>query len=189
VVGEGPPIEVPKDVKWSKPETVVTASPKAAADMVRGKAITATATFVQDGDTAKMKDKVGNKFICRIDTIDAPETAKPRKGQPDQAFGPESKRTLQQLIENKDVTVRITKAPDKNGRQFCQIEVQGARVDEAMLKSGAAWLYERYVKEFTGAETDALTKAQNDAKKNRRGLWADTQAIPPEQFRRLYPDK
>lgn len=139
----------------------------------------ATVTFVQDGDTASLKRGDGSKVNCRIDKIDAPETAHPSVGKKGQAFGEASKQELRQLIESKQVTLRITKpADDKNhGRAMCQIDIEGTNVNLEMVRRGAAWLYRRY------SNDPAFIQAEGDAKSNKRGLWADSNPVNPETFR------
>lgn len=134
------------------------ATPAAA---IRGGGQKAIVTYVSDGDTAKMSSGVN----CRIDGIDAPETAKPKFNKAGQPYGEEAKKTLEQLIANKEVTVRITKPSDKYGRAICQIEISGKDVSHEMVKAGAAWVYEQY------ARDPSLKVEQLAAQKNRRGLW------------------
>ena len=168
------PVKIP-DVSWAKPETVVKSTSKVPGEK-------AVITYVGDGDGASYTDSKGNRINCRIDTFDAPETAKPKQGKPAQAYGEESKNLLQQLILNKEVTVRISQPaqPGKNfDRSLCQIEIEGKNIDKVMLQEGAAWVY----KTFRGnPELMAAEKSARDAKK---GLWADPNAVNPEAFRRM----
>jgi endonuclease YncB( thermonuclease family) len=48
-----------------------------------------------------------------------------------------------------------------------------------MLRDGAAWLYRRF------NNNPELSALENDAKANKRGLWANPAAISPEVFRRM----
>ena len=179
------PIDIPADLKWKEPVTVVQASAKSKGGE------RALVTYVGDGDGAFLKRADGSKIECRIDSIDAPETDKTRFGNPNkvgQPFGEEAKRTLQGLIENKEVTLRITKPaqPDspypKDRRNYCQIEVQGKGVDKSMIEAGAAWLYTRY------ANDPELVSAEAQAKASRKGLWANLNPEKPEDYRRRVKD-
>lgn len=175
----GKAVEIP-DVSWQKPVTAIRASGQNKAGAM-GKSVI---TFVPDGDTAYGKD--GLK--CRIDSADAPETA--HNGKPGQTYGAEAGKTLRDMVLNKEVTVRITKPttiqpgekPSKAnnyGRDLCQIEIEGKNVSTEMIRSGAAWLYEHF-------NNDPRLKAvQADAAKNKRGLWANENPIPPWEFRRM----
>jgi micrococcal nuclease len=170
------PVEIPK-VQWAQPVTAV----KAAGPALEG-AGKAVVTYVGDGDSVSLKRSDGSGINCRIDSIDAPEVANQKRGKAGQAFGEESKRSLEAMILNKEVTVRITKpmVADKNyGRALCQIEIEGQNIDKTMLRDGAAWLYRRF------NNNPELSALENDAKANKRGLWANPAAISPEVFRRM----
>ena len=171
----GKAVEIPK-VEWRKPVTAV----QAAAGSEGGEKM--VITYVGDGDSASGKRSDGSAINCRIDSIDAPEVAHRKAGKSGQAFGEESKRTLEQMILNKEVTVRVSKPAtgDKNyGRALCQIEIEGQNVDKEMLRTGMSWLYRRY-------NSDAgLAKLENEARGARRGLWVDPVPVNPESFRRM----
>ena len=178
------PAVIPKDVKMGAPQTVVQASPAA---QVRNTGQKVVLSFVQDGDTATFKG--GNGSVnCRIETIEAPETAHPKYGKPvGQAYGEESKRTLQDLVANKEVTVRVIREDrDRNGvqrgnRNICQIEVEGKDVGQEMIRAGAAWAYRQF-----GQPIDSTAGAlENSARKAKTGLFADPNAIYPGNFK--YP--
>ena len=168
------PIAIP-DIAWTQPKTVVQAASKVPGEK-------AVITYVADGDTASYKDKAGNQVVCRIDTIDAPETGKSKYGKKGQDFGEESKAQLQQMILNKEVTVRISSPaePGKNyGRNTCQIEIEGTNIDKKMLQAGAAWVYKTF------RNNPELIAAENEAKQAQRGLWANSNAQDPATFRRM----
>lgn len=168
------PVAIPK-VDWPKPATVV----QAAGEAGKIPGYKAVITYVGDGDSAFAKNKDGSSLECRIDSIDAPEVAHPKVGKAGQAFGEESKKTLQDMILNKEVTVRVSQpaAAGKNyGRALCQIEIEGQNIDKKMLQQGMAWVYKTY------ANTD-LGAIQAEAKANKRGLWADPAPINPAAFR------
>lgn len=169
------PVEIPK-VPMSQPVTVLQATGSNASGAT-GKAVI---TYVGDGDSVKS----GN-IDCRIDSIDAPEVAHPKQGKPLQAFGEKAKKSLQDMVLNKEVTIRISKPAvglartkeNNYGRDLCQIEIEGQNVDKQMLQQGMAWLYKRY------NNSPELTAIENGARANKRGLWADPNPINPETFR------
>jgi endonuclease YncB( thermonuclease family) len=174
------PITIPEDVNWGKPFIATKAKERGGEKAV--------VTFVNDGDGATLLRGDGSSVNCRIDTIDAPETAKPKLGKPGQAFGEESKRTLQDLIDKKQVTLTVTQeaatgtaSKDNNyGRALCKIEVEGVGVDLQMLQKGAAWLYRKY-----GQVPDSqLEQAEQRARLKKEGLWANPAAENPATFRR-----
>jgi endonuclease YncB( thermonuclease family) len=174
-VAQTKPLDIPKDVKWQEPTTVVKAASGA---IPKGQGNKTVVSYVADGDTFSGKSGVN----CRIDTIDAPEAAKPQYGKKGQPFGEESKRKLQEMILNKEVNIRIVKPADKYGRSICQVEIEGKGVDHEMVQAGAAWVYENFAKGTLREQ--ALTGAQDSAKKSKRGLWADPNPTYPPDFRR-----
>ena len=167
------PVPMPK-VQWAPPVTAVQGKQVAGEKFI--------VTYVGDGDTAYGRSKSGSSINCRIDSIDAPEVANAKKGSGGQKYGEEAKKALEQMILNKEVTVRVSKpATDgKNyGRALCQIEIEGQNVDKQMVRSGMAWLYRRY------NNSPELSNLEGEARKEKRGLWADPNPMNPETFRRL----
>lgn len=171
------PVQVPKDVAFPEPKTVVQAKASA---QIRSTGEKMVVTYVGDGDGANLVKKDGSKIACRIDTIDAPEVDRPKYKKVGQPGGESSRKTLEQMILSKEVTVRITKAKKPGqDREYCQVELEGAGVDQKMVEAGAAWVYERYGRD------PALMAAQDSAKKAKRGIWGgDTPPENPEAFRR-----
>ena len=111
--------------------------------------------FVVDGDT--IKGNLDSKRITiRLVEIDAPEM--------DQPFGVESKRFLKKLIENKKVTL-IAEGKDRYGRTLGELFVNKNNINEKMVKSGFAWVYDRYVK------SSLLYSYQDEAKSKNLGTW------------------
>ena len=179
------PVAIP-DVTWGKPTQVVTMSPLVA-KLPQYKAV---ATFVPDGDTFSAKSdsyatkgekaKKAGGILCRVDSVDAPETPHLpyKRGQP---YGEEAGKKLQQMILNKEVSIRIVKPAngDPNevghyGRDICQIEVAGANVSTELIRSGAAWLYKEYNNYFTG-----LDNVEAGARASGQGLWALPNPVYP----------
>ena len=125
-------------------------------------------TRVADGDTITVLDSSNNQHKIRLQGIDAPE-----KGQ---AFGKASGRFLSGLVAGREVRVAWTKL-DRYGRILGTVFVDGKDVNLEMLKAGLAWHYKKY------DSTPAYAQAESEARAAKRGLWADTNPIPPEQFR------
>ena len=124
--------------------------------------------FVVDGDT--IKGNLDSKRITiRLVEIDAPEM--------DQPFGVESKRFLEKLIENKKVTL-ISEGKDRYGRTLGELFVNKDNINEKMVKSGFAWVYDRYVKR------SLLYSYQDEAKSKTLGIWQSENPIAPWVWRR-----
>lgn len=165
---------------WGKAEQVVDAG----VESRKGKAMVLTVGQVKDGDTATLKQGGGKPdLVCRLDGMDARETAKTWKNPPDpgQPYGDKATDALKRLIENKEVSVTVTKAKDDNGRSICQIDVQGKNVTAEMVKAGAAYLTERFYKDvpdsvLRAGEREAYRVFQQGAAANKTGMFA----FPPE---------
>ena len=124
--------------------------------------------FVVDGDT--IKGNIDSKRITiRLVEIDAPEM--------DQPFGVESKRFLEKLIENKKVTL-IAEGKDRYGRTLGELFVNKNNINEKMVKSGFAWVYDKYVK------SSLLYSYQDEAKSKTLGIWQSENPIAPWVWRR-----
>lgn len=123
---------------------------------------------VLDGDTiAVLQDK--KPVRVRLANIDAPEKK--------QAYGRWSTNQLKSLIAAQPVTVTYTQS-DRYGRIIGRVFMtNGIEANRFMVKSGAAWVYERYNTD------DELPALQLEAQKMKRGLWADSQPLPPWEWR------
>lgn len=123
---------------------------------------------VLDGDTIEvLQDK--KPVRIRLANIDAPEKK--------QAFGRWSTNQLKGLVAAQPVTVAYTQT-DRYGRIIGRVfTTNGTEASRFMVQSGAAWVYERY-------NTDkALPALQREAQTQKRGLWADSQPVPPWEWR------
>ncbi len=123
---------------------------------------------VLDGDTIEVLQE--NKPVrVRLANIDAPEKK--------QAYGRWSTNQLKSLIAAQPVTVTYTQT-DRYGRIIGRVfTTNGIEANRFMVQSGAAWVYERYNAD------DALPALQREAQKMKRGLWADSQPVPPWEWR------
>ena len=123
---------------------------------------------VVDGDTIRAEAK-GREIKIRLVEIDAPEINQP--------FGAQSKNFLNRLLYEKDVTL-IAQGEDRYGRTLGAIYANGERVNTLMIKSGFAWVYDRYVKD------SSLYKYQDQAKAENLGLWRAKDPIAPWVWRK-----
>ncbi|EHF0280778.1 thermonuclease family protein [Salmonella enterica] len=130
---------------------------------IRGKVIR-----VLDGDTIDvLQDK--NPVRIRLANIDAPEKK--------QAYGRWSANQLNGLVAAHPVTVTYTQT-DRYGRIIGRVfTTNGTEASRFMVQSGAAWVYERY-----NADR-ALPELQREAQAHKRGLWADSNPVPPWKWR------
>ena len=123
---------------------------------------------VVDGDTIRAEAK-GKEIKIRLVEIDAPEMNQP--------FGKQSKNFLNRLLYEKDVTL-ISKGEDRYGRTLGEIYANGESANALMIKSGFAWVYDRYVKD------SSLYQYQDQAKAENLGLWRAKDPIAPWMWRK-----
>jgi endonuclease YncB( thermonuclease family) len=124
---------------------------------------------VADGDTITVLDETKTQIKVRLDAIDAPET-----GQP---FGQASQKALSEMVFGRDVLV-YRKKLDRWGRTVGHVIVDGVDTNLAMLEAGMAWHYKEYDK------NKRLAEAENEARAARRGLWQDSDPVPPWRWRK-----
>lgn len=122
---------------------------------------------ITDGDTLKARCP-DQQVVIRLAEIDAPEKA--------QAFGQRSKQHLAALCFGKQAEIRPT-ARDRYGRTVARVTCDGTDANAAMVRSGMAWAYTRYL-------TDPQIRAAEVlAQREHAGLWADEHPTPPWTWR------
>ena len=141
---------------------LIFAAPPKGVEELSGKIVSIT-----DGDTAKIL--VGKEQVTiRLEGIDAPEST--------QSFGKKSKEALATMIFGKTVTVKKT-GEDRYGRSLGFIFVEDIDVNAQMIQDGWAWHYKKYNDE------ERLAHLEDEARTEKRGLWADQNPLPPWEFR------
>lgn len=130
---------------------------------------------VLDGDTIEVKTLPAKIVVyevpirVRLINIDAPEKKQP--------FGRWSANQLKALLAGQSVTVSYTQT-DRYGRIIGRVfTTNGTDASRFMVQSGAAWVYERYNAD------ESLPALQREAQEQKRGLWADTNPVPPWEWR------
>ena len=123
---------------------------------------------VVDGDTIRAEAK-GKEIKIRLVEIDAPEM--------DQPFGLASKNFLIKLTSNEKITY-TSEGEDRYGRTLGKLYKNNENLNILMVKSGFAWVYERYVK------NQNLYVYQEAAKSKNLGLWQSKKPIAPWVWRR-----
>ena len=137
-----------------------------------GTEFTGKVVGVQDGDTLTVRQDAGAAIRIRLWGIDAPENR--------QAYSNASKRQLSSLTFGKRVRV-LVRDTDRYGRTVAEIILPDDRnVNQEMVKAGYAWWYRKYA-----PNDNVLEKLEADARAEKRGLWADPNAVPPWEYRRL----
>jgi len=155
-----------------------------------GQEFSARVIAVLDGDTVLVLhrtagQRAGGLVKIRLAEIDAPEVGHagmggwPPNSQKAQSFGAASRSSLVEMVLHRQVRVH-TVAVDKYGRTVAQLEVNGLKVNEEMVRRGMAWEYSHY---HSDRRYIALEK---EARQAGRGLWAQHDPIPPWRWRKLH---
>lgn len=126
---------------------------------------------VIDGDTIEVLMKSPNeKLRIRLFGIDAPERG--------QAFYNSAKKFTASMVANKDVKL-VVNNKDRYGRMVADVYLaDGTHINAEIVKAGYAWHYEAY------SDNVELAQWEVAARQKKLGLWQDTYAQPPWEFRK-----
>lgn len=146
---------------------------------------------VSDGDTIVASDAAGKDIKVRFACIDAPEIphTNAEKNSKESAQKNQFKwgmlalqRTQQLVKQGGDRVVLTVTDTDRYGRQVSEVRLpNGTFVQELLTREGLAMVYRPYLKKCPSASI--LEQAEAEAKKNRRGVWGDSNFVPAWDFR------
>jgi endonuclease YncB( thermonuclease family) len=136
--------------------------------------LTGRVVGIADGDTLTVLDTSNQQRKVRLYGIDAPEKKQP--------FGTRSNQSLAALAFGKYAVVEWTK-PDRYGRIVGKVIVCGQDVRLRQIEAGLAWWYRKYAREQSSADQITYARAEEVARIARLGLWGDSQALPPWEYR------
>ena len=128
-----------------------------------GSDLTGRVTRVFDGDTLELILPDGRGVRVRLEGIDCPERRQP--------FSNVSRNFTRQLAFDRTVTVKVHDV-DRYGRLVARVTSDGKDLSWELVSAGLAWHYTRY------SNDPKLAAAEAEAKKNRRGMWADRSTNP-----------
>lgn len=123
---------------------------------------------IADGDTLTLLVD-GKPVKIRLANIDAPERRQP--------FGTRSRQSLSNLCWGEDARYEVQDV-DRYKRIVGVVYCDGVNVNRAQVELGMAWVYPRYNKDRS------LPALQEQAREDKRGLWANKDPIPPWEWRR-----
>ena len=127
---------------------------------------------VPDGDTITILDANQKQHKVRLYGIDAPEYKQP--------YSRAAMKALAGLIEGEGVGVDV-KDTDSYGRAVGVVYKGNLKVNLRMVKSGYAWWYKKYA-----PFDDDLRMAEERARIDKLGLWADPDPINPYEWRKSH---
>lgn len=140
-----------------------------------------TVTQVADGDTLTLKPARGKTERVRLASIDAPEAGKSAE-QPGQAFADQSRSYLAQLVQGKTLKLQCYER-DNYQRAICDVKLEGMlTANRRMVEQGLAWANTEKKGRFL--RDPEVSKLEQQARKEKRGIWADGQKpIAPWEWR------
>lgn len=137
--------------------------------------LTGRVVGIADGDTLTLLDEYNTQHKIRLSGIDSPE-----KGQP---FGQVCKKSLSDRAYDRLVAVESNKL-DRYGRVIGKVVVNGQDVNLEQVRRGCGWHYKKYQNEQSIDDRLGYGRAEEAARAGRIGLWSDTGAVPPWDWRK-----
>lgn len=133
--------------------------------------LTAKVVGIKDGDTVIVLDSLNNQFTLRLAEVDTPEKS--------QAFGNKAKQFTSDQIYLKTIKYVVTDT-DRYGRSIAMIyyDEDNKYLSAEIIKAGMGWHYKRY------STSKELALFEDNAKKNKIGLWVDNNPIEPSEWRK-----
>jgi micrococcal nuclease len=119
---------------------------------------------VTDGDTLTVVGADKIELVIRLRWIDAPELG--------QEYGFEAKQALQRLVQSAALTLDKP-SKEKFGRYLANVYAGELWINKAMIETGYAWC------DQVNSFDRSLYISQQEARQNRKGLWAMTDPTPP----------
>lgn len=124
---------------------------------------------VSDGDTIEVM-RAGRAVRVRLQGVDCPESH--------QAYGTRAKQFTSELAFGKTVAVQVH-GTDQYGRILGEVILpDGRSLNRELVRNGYAWWYRRY------SDDPVLQQLEEEARRERRGLWREKNPTPPWEFRR-----
>lgn len=132
--------------------------------------VTGKVARIIDGDSLRIvSDDDGQDVEVQLEGTDAPEFK--------QDYGQEATEVLKELIDT-DKKIRVTwRTADNYGRILGHVHQDDKHINLEMVRRGASWHYKRYNKE------EELAKAEEEARKAKRGLWKKADPVAPWDWR------
>ena len=133
--------------------------------------LSAKVVGIKDGDTVVVLDSLNNQTTLRLAEVDCPEKSQP--------FGTKSKQFTSDQIYLKTIKYVVTDT-DRYGRSIAMIyyDEDNKYLSAEIIKAGMGWHYKRY------STSKELALLEDNAKKNKIGLWIDNNPTEPSEWRK-----
>lgn len=136
---------------------------------VKAQTFTGKVIAITDGDTFKLMTNDSIIHRVRLANIDCPEKK--------QAYSKKAKQFVSDAIFSKTVQVEVLKK-DRYRRLIANVFYDDSlNLNHQLVQKGLAWHYIKYSKD------PVLQNLEDEAKKNKVGLWQDPTAIAPWVWR------
>lgn len=143
-----------------------------------GDQFNARVTWVHNGNTftvttGHVLERNLKQWRIRLADLDAPEK--------DQPFGAQATSALRDLVMTREVVLKVLDV-DRHDRLVVRAYVlrhgEVVDVNHELVRLGLAWVFKQFLHDRS------LQAVENEAKDARRGLWAETDPVPPWEWRR-----
>jgi len=134
--------------------------------------VTGKVVGISDGDTITVLTPEKQQLKIRLAGVDTPESK--------QAFGMKAKQFTSDMVFGKQVRV-IEHTKDRYGRTVAFVYAGNQFLNEELVKSGFAWVYNQYCNYDV---CQAWQGFQESARSQKIGLWADQNPEAPWDFRK-----
>ena len=131
-----------------------------------------TIQTVHDGDTVTAVAADGRKERIRLLGIDAPEYR--------QAHGREARAALEQKVRGQPIRLE-PHGRDQYDRLLGTLWIAQRNLNRELIAEGHAWVFDRFTPPAD------LQEAQQEARRDRRGLWATPDPLRPSEWRQAHP--
>lgn len=137
--------------------------------LAQGQTFVGTGQAVMEGDTIHLLRETGQIVRIELYGIDAPE-----RGQP---YGPEAVRAVRRAVLG--VRIRaVAEGRDDAGRPLFVLEVGDRVLNHQLVRDGLAW-WDRN----RAPHADQFRRLERRAREDERGLWGQSDPVPPWDWR------
>ena len=136
--------------------------------------ITGKVVSVADGDTITILIKQKKQIKIRLSAVDCPESG--------QAYGKQAKKFTSGMVYGKQVKVEPV-TTDRYGRIVAMVYQNGANLSEQIIANGYGWVFRKYCSKW--AFCNDWLRLEKNARDRQIGLWSDTHAMPPWEWRKI----
>ncbi len=133
----------------------------------------ATVVYVEDGNSLFLRFNDGIEYKTNLVGVDAPF----QEGVIDKCFFQESKDYFRSLVLHKEVTVEWDSGDKISGgmkKLLVYISLDNQDINSKIITGGYGWVPGK----FPADRKKKYLKLQEEAKKNKRGLWGACEELP-----------